>query len=272
MMSVAAVMLVKNEIDIIDATLSWLETQVDEIIFQDNASDDGTREVALEHGVTLIDDAVVGYYQAKKTTALGQAAFKSGHNWVMPCDADEIWHTNDIIRPLKSYLSGLGPEIQIVQAPMYHHFPTDDDDPAELNPVKRLRWRSRESGALPKVCARTASDLRIGAGNHDARYISDQYARAVRGFVSIRHFSWRTPEQYLRKIRTGQAAYAATKLPVTIGEHWRGWEDKPDQAVLAWYDRWALHSKPHGDSELIFDPAPVPEDLLADHPSRPIAT
>jgi glycosyltransferase involved in cell wall biosynthesis len=263
-MSVAAVLLVKNEVDIIGATLDWLSTQVDEIIFQDNASNDGTREIAEAHGVTLIDDDDPAYYQAKKTTALGQRARGSGHNWVLPCDADEIWHTGEIKRPIRSYLAGLGPEVQVVQAAMYHHFPTDDDDPAVENPVKRLKWRQRESGALPKVCARTAPDLKIGAGNHDAHYTSDRWARSVKGDLSIRHFSWRTPEQYLRKIRIGQAAYAATELPESVGEHWRSWADKPDEAILEWYDRWALHRSPHGNSELILDPAPVPEDLLED--------
>ena len=36
----------------------------------------------------------------------------------------------------------------------------------------------------------------------------------VAGGLVIRHFSWRSEEQYLRKIRNGQAAYAATKAGV----------------------------------------------------------
>src|ERR1700688_33804 len=111
-MSVAAVLLVKDEADIIEFTLRHLKAQVDWIYAADNGSTDGTREIldALENGtaeawLTVLDDPVVAYYQAEKMTALAVRARMNGYQWVIPADADEFWYATDG-RPIRDFLDG----------------------------------------------------------------------------------------------------------------------------------------------------------------------
>jgi glycosyltransferase involved in cell wall biosynthesis len=285
--SVCAILLVKDEDDIIEYTLGHLLGQVDHVIVSDNGSTDRTseivRDVALAAGgrVTLFDDPVVGYYQDEKTTALALLALAEGYSWVLPCDADEYWYAPDG-RPIRDYVAGLAPDVQIVTADMYHHLPTSKDageqceacgstgslpgsittDPipcpicegrVEANPFVRIGWRKRERGTLPKVMCRTRPDLRIGMGNHSAQ--TDGTALTSPGLV-IRHYSWRSAEQYVRKIRNGEAAYAAAPERAEYGAHWRAFEGKPDEAIVGHYLEWFWSGNPAADDSLIYDPAP----------------
>lgn len=292
-MTVAAVMLVKDEEDVLEPVLRHLAAQVDEIIVSDNMSTDGTEgilgDLYLEGlPLVLVKDDEPGYYQDTKTTALAMRALALGHQWVIPCDADEVWYAPDG-RTLSQYLGGVPPDVQIVSAELYNHLPSALDPPAspcfppcdecyehsryavsrdgmtlaslavpclrrESNPLRRIGWRQREHAPLPKVCARLRPDLRIHMGNHSAS--TDGTALASAGLV-IRHFSWRSPEQYLRKIRSGEAAYAAAPERAGYGDHWRMWEGKPDEAVVDHFHRWFWASDPHADATLIYDPAPA---------------
>lgn len=254
-MSVAAVMLVKDEADIIGHTLRHLAGHVDEIIVNDNLSTDGTRDVLHgDYGVSLIvhEDRNIAYYQSAKTTQLAMEAFDRGHQWVVPCDADEFWYAWDG-RAIRDMLAGLAPDVQIVDAQLYNHIPTSMDkwDP---NPFLRIGWRKREHGMLGKVACRLRPDLVIHAGNHDAS--TDGTAVRSGGLV-VRHFSWRSAEQYVRKIRNGERAYAATSLPPDTGAHWRGWGDVPDDALAEHFKRWFWSAAPLEDDSLMYDPAPA---------------
>jgi glycosyltransferase involved in cell wall biosynthesis len=88
-------MLVKDEADIIGTTVPHLLASVDEVIVSDNGSTDRTLLELAEIGdgrITIFRDEEVGYYQSRKMSALADAARSRGHEWVLPCDADEIWH------------------------------------------------------------------------------------------------------------------------------------------------------------------------------------
>lgn len=253
-MSVCALMLVKDEADVIQHTIGHLLKHVDEILILDNGSTDGTREILAELPVVVINDPEVAYYQDRKTTALAQDALIRGHAWALPCDADEWWYAPDG-RPISDYLAGVTPDVRIVTGRLFNHFPTDLDNPQIVNPFLRLGWRQRQHGALPKVCCRTAVDLRIGMGNHDASYAD----RAVTApGLELRHFSWRTADQYVRKIKNGQTAYAATDLPDNVGAHWRMFEGASDEDIADHFRRWFWLADPEGDDSMIHDPAPRP--------------
>src|SRR5258706_10050034 len=86
-------MLVKDESDVIADTVAHLLSQVDEVIVADNLSTDGTRDLLETMPVTVIDDREVGYYQSAKMTKLARLALSHGHEWVVPCDADEVWYS-----------------------------------------------------------------------------------------------------------------------------------------------------------------------------------
>jgi glycosyltransferase involved in cell wall biosynthesis len=285
-------MLVKDEADIIAATIEHLLGQVDEIIVADNGSTDGTLEILAGYPagypLEVQLDTELGYWQSRKTTQLAMEALARGHQWVVPCDADEFWYAPDL-RPISDFLAGLAPDTQVVKAPLFHHLPTALDPPAdcevcensgvavgerhgettidlvedpcsaceglvEPNPFKRIGWRKREQGALPKVACRLRPDLVIEAGNHSAT--TSGTGASSSGLV-VRHYSWRSAAQYVRKIRNGAAAYAATTLPQTTGEHWRMWDDKPDEALVDHFNAWFHSGDPYADDTLIYDPAPL---------------
>lgn len=268
-MSVCAVMLVKDEIDIVGYTIDHLAEEVDEVVVADNRSTDGTaemlRELAKDGRIRLEYDPDPGYWQAQKTTRLALEALDRGHQWVVPCDADEWWYATDG-RPIRDYLAGLAPDVSLVEAPLYNHLPTALDpptylhgftatsDPGTPNPFQRIGWRQRECGALPKVAVRLRPQLEIRQGNHSAW--APGSGLAVRGGLVVRHFSWRSAEQYLRKIRNGERAYGATNLGADVGAHWRMFEGKPDEAVVEHFETWFWMSDPANRDDLIFDPAP----------------
>lgn len=252
-MSVCAVMLVKDEADIIDYTIEHLTGQVDAIIVADNGSTDGTyEELVVNPAVTLVRDTEVGYWQDRKTTALAQAAFAQGHEWVLPCDADEFWYAPDG-RPISDFLNGTAPDVRVVTGALFNHLPTALDDPEESNPFRRIGWRQRSHGALGKVCARLTPDLQIHMGNHSASF--DGRGLTVPG-LALRHYSWRDEEQYVRKIRNGERAYAATDMPEQIGGHWRMFAGADDDAIRDHFRRWFHADNPEADPSLMFDPAP----------------
>lgn len=257
-MSVAAVMLVRDEADIVGYTLDWLLTQVDHVYVADNRSVDGTSEILADRArslrVTVTADDEVGYWQSDKTTALARQAHADGHRWVVPVDADELWIAPDG-RSLRGYLASVGRDVQLIGAHLRNHVPTaaDVDDP---NPAHRIGWRLAQINELPKVACRAAADLTIGPGNHDAHYDSGR-ALKVDG-LAVHHYTWRTADQYLRKIRNGLEAYAATDYPPEIGAHWRMFDGADDAAIVAHFHRWFWSDDPTADDELVYDPFPGP--------------
>lgn len=254
-MSTAAVMLVKDEADVIGYTVEHLLGQVDHVIVSDNGSTDGTREIVAAFPadtVTVLDDPEVGYYQDSKTTMLARQAREAGHEWVLPCDSDEFWYAIDG-RRIADYLAGLAPDVAYVEAPLYNHIASALDDDEEPNPFRRIGWRQREHGALGKVCARLRPGLEIRMGNHSAWAPG---TGATVGGLCVRHYSWRSPAQYLRKIRNGEAAYAATSMNPGIGAHWRMFAGVPDETVLEHFRLWFWQEDPSLDETLIYDPAP----------------
>ncbi len=259
-MSVAAILMVKDEADIIEYTVGHLLAQVDAVYVVDNGSTDGTATKVFDllddydNNVSFALDPVIAYYQSAKMTALAQEAYRDGHEWVVPCDADEFWYAPDK-RPLREWVHGISPDVQIVKADLYNHLPTSEDKPVEEqpNPFLRIGWRQRSKAPLPKVMCRLRPDLVIDAGNHYAR--TSGTALAVGGLV-IRHFSWRTEEQYLCKIRNGQEAMAATDLDEGTCAHWRMWEGHTDESIREHFRKWFFSTTPRDDESLMFDPAP----------------
>lgn len=266
-MSTAVVMLVKDEFDIIAHNLWHLLDQVDQVYVSDNVSTDGTAEMLDELAsvtpeLVVSRDPVVGYWQSSKTTKLALAALEAGHRWVIPVDADEYWYAPDG-RTLGAFLDGVVPDVQVIKAVLFNHLPTPDD-PAEDSPFARIGWRQREHQELGKVACRLRHDLVILPGNHDAT-TSGTGTRG--GGLVIRHYSWRSAEQYVKKIRNGQEAYARTNLPEDLGGHWRMWEGRTDEDIAAHFYEFFQSEHPEQDETLIYDPIVTPTTVSRIVPS-----
>jgi hypothetical protein len=81
-------------------------------------------------------------------------ALERGHEWVVPCDADEIWHGVDPEQPITDWLAALPQEVTIVKADVFDHVPTADD-PREENPVERIGFRCIRPNKKKVACRLT---------------------------------------------------------------------------------------------------------------------
>lgn len=247
--------MVRNEADIIAGTLRHMADEVDHMIVADNLSTDGTREIldqlAKTLPLTVVDDREPGYYQAAKMTSLARRASRMGADWIIPFDADEIWYARDgRIRDVLAECSGT-----VMRVPLFNHYETSID-PRDDDPFRRMVWRKREPGALPKVAFRFDDQIAIHQGNHGVDHPDPVIADSL---FEIRHFSYRSENQFVSKALTGAAAYAATDLPPEMGAHWRAYGQiherfGPDALAQVYRDHFYYRSPT--DSDMIQDPAP----------------
>lgn len=255
-MATFAVSMVKDEADVVASTVSHMLGQVDHVIVADNGSTDGTRDILAELDVELIDDPDPAYYQANKMTVLARRAADAGADWVVPFDADEIWYCPHAAT-IAEYLAPIRRQWLTVRADLYDHVATALD-PALVDPVRRIQWRRVNPAPLPKVAVRCREDLMIHQGNHGASYAGG--VTTLDGLV-VRHFPYRSAEQFVSKARNGAAAYAATDLPVTVGQHWRQYgaliEAHGDEVGHDIFRQWFWSPDPEADEGLILDPCPT---------------
>lgn len=269
---VIALMMAKDEADIIEASVTNLLNQVDVVVVYDNGSTDGTKDILWNMDVAddqallcLYEDDEVGYYQSDKMTKWAHhAAARYGFDddvWIVPVDADEIWYSP--FGTLKERLESVAPQYLTVPAYLYDHVASSEDDLSELDPTKRIGWRRKDHGALPKVACRWREDLVIQAGNHMASYNGGATVAPMEKFA-VRHFPYRSPEQFVKKAKNGAAAYAATDLPPHTGQHWRDYgrfiADGGDEAGYEIFHTWFYEAAPYQTAEIrniMFDPAPV---------------
>lgn len=266
-MATAAVSMVKDEADVIAGTLLHLADEVDFLLVSDNGSTDGTREILAELAdelpLTILDDPEVGYRQSEKMTALASQAAGAGADWIIPFDADELWVWRG--RRIRDELASAD-QIDIFYAELFNHFPSGVD-PQGVDPFRTIVWRQPTPGALPKVAIRWVDGCRIHQGNHGVDHPHGRLRENAQqrggndptGGIEIRHFPYRSAEQFVRKARNGAAAYAATDLPAHVGAHWRSYGDiltrhGPEALADVFREHfWHLSPVDHG---LIPDPAP----------------
>lgn len=256
-MTVIGISLAKNNADIIKASIEHMLTQVDHVVVLDNSSTDGAREILAGLPITVIDDPDPAYYQSKKTTALAKVARNMGAEWVVPFDSDEIWYSP--FGTIKEVLEGLAPQWLVATADLYDHVTSTIDDPEEENPIKRIGWRRSYKGALQKVACRWRDDLVIEQGNHSAHY--DGRATHQQGLLVVRHYPYRSTDQFVRKVRDGVAAYGATNLPASSGAHWKDYgrilDSMGEAGIEEIYHTWFHLDNPTLLGGVIYDPAPI---------------
>ena len=253
-MTAFGVCMVKDEADVIAGTVAHMADELDHLIVADNGSTDGTREILAELEdllpLTVLDDPDPAYYQSQKMSALASLAADDGADWIVPFDADELWIAEDRISTVLDALPS-----KVAWAALTNHFPTaiDPDDP---DPFRQIVWRQAEPAPLPKVAFRWEPGAVIHQGNHGVTLPSDPAGPTV---LQVRHFPYRSAEQFVRKARNGAAAYRATDLPVTEGAHWRAYGDILDrygEDGLADVFREHFWFFSPTDSGLVHDPAP----------------
>jgi hypothetical protein len=226
-MRVVGVACVRDEYDIIEAfvrhNLAWLA----HLVVLDNGSGDGTREVlqALkDEGLSLdvLDDPSLGKYLSRRMTMLmrDHAVGRCGADWVVPLDADEF------VAPAGEgplVPEGVGPDSP-VRLTWLSYVPDASDDPAEVNPVVRMRHRLRDEprDRIVKVLVPGPLAGRPGAvlrpGNHELSLDDRVCASVFQDRVCLAHFPIRGRGQFVAKTVLGHLQ----NLAVPFHHPWAG--------------------------------------------------
>lgn len=253
-MATFGISMCKDEEDVIAGAVLHMADEVDEIIIADNGSIDDTRAILAELAdtlpVTVLDDPDPAHYQGRKMSALAALAAERGATWVVPFDADEIWVAEDRISTILDKLRG-----NVATARLFNHYRTAVDIESG-DPFTSMVWRQPDPLGLPKVAFRWEPGATIHEGNHA---VTLPHGERPELCLEVRHFPYRSVEQFVRKARNGAAALAATDLPDDVGAHWRSYgalADRYGPEILAEvFTEHFWHLSP-ADSGLICDPAP----------------
>lgn len=260
-MSTAAVMVARDEADVIEAVVRHTLGHVDEMIAVDHRSIDGTREILRRLArrrskprmrVHVMDDR--GLWGDKVWTSLAREAFDRGHEWVLIVDADDVWYTADdpTVR-VADFLDSMNGDTLAVRGASFTHVPTARDNSREKNPLRRIGWRQRVPDSY-KVACRLRSDFSYA--KHEAWY--NGHRSAPTGGLALRHFTIRTAAQLVRKVRNGMdAASEAAGLPPGYDEGWAIWRGMSDAEIKARFRSRYFSPEPESDGSLVYDPAPV---------------
>ena len=263
-MTVFAVGVVRDEADIIEATVTRMLRQVDHILIADNRSTDGTDEIlrALDRVTVLADpdpDFHVDVQQARRTTALASLAAQRGADWVVPFDGDEVWVTRDG-RRIADVLEGLPQSIQVARARTVDHVVTDRDPPGADAPA-RMAYRRPQFHRTPKVACRTGRGLWIVKGNHRVTYRGVPIPSWVDGLLRVHHFPVRSAEQFARKVAYRARGISRSNpvvrqfLTPEKNEWMRILEEEGEDALMARFDQEHRFADPD-EAGLVFDPCP----------------
>lgn len=258
--SVWGVCLARNEEDIIAYTVRhMLDQGFDGVIVVDNLSIDATRTVLADLAssdprVHVGTDRQVGFHQGGKTSYLAHLAWLAGADWVVPFDADEFWFAEG--ESVASFLARQSADA--VWCDFRNVFPPVDPGRIELARGGPVQVERHENAWL-RVCFRARRWTWVGEGNHALR---DATETPIRGLHML-HYSYRSLEQYSRKVDQGVAALEAAGKDASIARHWRHW------ASIAPRERAALwHSYLAGDELAAGDPTPTSQRVVIDDPDQ----
>lgn len=215
-MKIVSTMIVKNEEDIIEACLNNTLSQCDRVLLADNESSDKTLEIASKFKEIEIYSFPGLYKHGEAHNMLINKC--SEYDWVVPIDADEIWHgiinacssasTHTLVVPTIKHYMAMVDECIFKQ----ENFPYFKMEGILEHP--RLIFRPTHMGR--PVC--------VDDGCHN-NGIKDS---SVTNLVAIDHFPKRSSNQYHKKISHGYGSFIKRKTPDQVGRHWKPWYESID--------------------------------------------
>lgn len=242
-MNALAIAMVKNEADIIEASVRHNLHYVDLYVVIDNASTDGTREIleALRaEGLPLliVDDPVFGHFQAEKVTETYRRVVPVFQpELVYLLDADEFIRASGRAA-LEQALAAL-PAGHVGLLPWVTHLPDPSvpeaqarQDPLGHAPMRRRREEPVYHKAV--IRRRPADDarLRVEQGNHGVTWADGGRPPAMRlDGAAIAHLPVRSVGQLTAKVVNGwMACVARNRVRAVPGEAYQ-WQQLHERIV-----------------------------------------
>jgi hypothetical protein len=239
---VVLTLLVRDEADVVAACLRHhLALGIDHVIATDHRSADGTTEIleryARDGVLTLLREEHETLEQAAWVTRMARlAATEHDADWVVNCDADELWWPR--AGSLHEILEAVPSRFGAVRGMWRHFVPR----PGSGDVFERMTVRRRPSADLAdpfhaqlKVVHRGARDVVVSKGNHDAEGPGLRLIREWFPF-EVLHFPVRSAEQLERKYRITAEAEGRRGDP-RIARHVRATLDRlADGGAAALYD------------------------------------
>ncbi len=235
-------LLVKNEADILEENIRFHRSMgVDAFIITDNNSTDDTPAIIEKYRqkgwiVEVINETSTGYQQKVWVDRMVMLAKEKYHaDWVINCDADEMWWT-----PLGSLkqecINARGNVLLTTMRVMCPSSGTQWKEwtesvreiPREYQQQLGLSRFSIFGKFRSKVAHRTAGYLHIAMGNHKVAMFPRW---RVKSGIVIYHYVWRGYDHFVKKIVNG--GKELEKNPSKhVGIHWRYLYDKYKQGCI----------------------------------------
>lgn len=257
-MSACGVMVARDSADIVEAVVRHSLWHLDDMICTDHRSIDGTREILDQLPVDLYELEGRGFDVELIWTWLAIKAYAKGHDWMVVVDDDDVWHVEaDRDERVADFLELLPDTTRVVGASSFNHVPTSIDDPLEANPARRIGWRRINADAR-KVACRLRSDLTYG--QHNAWYSGECWPPQDRLFT-IRHFTIRSADQLVDKVRTGlDSSSVEAGMPPGHDYGWQNqWGNATDDEIRTRFYAEFWSDDPEAEWSLVYDPAPLKE-------------
>jgi Glycosyl transferase family 2 len=257
-MRVGAVMMLRNEADIISANVRYHSSVgVTDFFIVDNGSSDRTPKILARlarefPGLRWTKDDGP-YQQSMITTGLAQEAHTAGVDWVVPIDADEFWFSGDSGLPgVLSTCDAAALEVELSTFVQYREVSRLREDNL-LSMTRRIRapkvyadaWRLVQSGDIafvemaypPKWISRSSASLSIHPGNHGIDGIDG--TRTSTNAIQCFHAPLRAREVLHAKAEQGRRWREIGAGPEAAW-HTQRWADLEASGEL--YADWAANS------------------------------
>jgi hypothetical protein len=269
---------VKNECDIVEPFVRYNLRLLDGLVVMDHGSGDATRDILgrlADEGLPLavLEGGGPAQHQALRMNALLRRVRAARQpRAVLALDGDEFIRASSRAA-LAAALAALPGAV--AHLPWITYMPTVHDDPAEPDPIRRIRHRrAHEPKQFYKVALlppAVADDrIRIGDGNHCALDAAGrELPHDVPEGVALAHFPVRLPDQIRAKAAIGTMAVNLDRdRRPQHGEFWRDLAGRQlpalDPRSLADLQSLAAAYSASEPAEPVLDPLPdVPYNRLA---------
>jgi len=195
--------MVRDEADVLPYNLDWYADAGFETVVIDNGSTDGSYELcerALADGrIVALERLDTELFESRTLLrALLRLAEAQKPDYLMLTGADEFFELPGGGSLIEAMREDFAAGYNVLRLTNMEFTMTDEDDPAEPNPLARMRYYTcrpvRMARAYPYM-----PGLNLGVG-HIPRFPPGVERRvSLRDYIS-RHYPFRTPEQAIRKV------------------------------------------------------------------------